>query len=67
MITKIKAALFDYYVGTTCVALVLYAVGGIAYQFGKIKGKAEVADKIHEIYEKGGTITIDIPNEDEAE
>lgn len=66
MITKIKAALFDCCVGTMCATLVVYAACGAAYQIGKIKGKAKLADEIDELIQKGGTIIINI-SDDEAE
>lgn len=46
---EIKISIVDLCIGYGCAAFLMYAIGGIAYMTGKIKGKVEIAEKIKEI------------------
>lgn len=58
MFKKIDATRLDVCIAYACGTFLLYVVGAFAYQIGKDHGKAEVGEKIHEIYTRGGHIEI---------
>lgn len=48
---EIRISLIDLYIGYACSALLMYAIGGVAYSVGRTKGKLEVTNKIKEVIE----------------
>lgn len=48
---EIRISLIDLYIGYACSALLMYAIGGVAYSVGRTKGKLEVTNKIQEAIE----------------
>lgn len=49
---EIKVTLLDLYIGYACTAIVMYAIGGVAYHIGKTKGKVETCDRVNALLEK---------------
>lgn len=45
---EIKISITDLCIGYGCAAFLMYAIGGIAYSFGKAKAKIEVSENIRE-------------------
>lgn len=45
---EIKLSIVDICLGYGCTALVMYAIGSIAYIVGKNRGKLEISDKIRD-------------------
>jgi hypothetical protein len=49
---EIKMSLSDLYIGYVCAAFLMYAIGGVAYNVGKLRANNEIARKIKEVIEE---------------